>query len=326
MKTGKIFVSIFLLFIISLAAEEPKGRLYFKIERCIIGGCQGGKGTGLIITRSKQSYYWWGYLMRYEGSWKNGHPDGKGIMYSEREGSYEDRIDVVFDDGYLDEYTDTYDRNDPKKIRTVTIAFYKNGNDKTKIVKDAGIISEQSNYNEDGSGIKKYFRKDGSLLKEMEYGPGKIKVSIKKIGPGLTVVTDHLKNEITITENGVTRTISKEEYYFPKLKSLSDSDIEEGKKIFDENCAACHGPEGKGNIGPDLTDNVWLHGGDLSKIHDVITNGIILPDEWKLGRGPMPAFENIYGTEADLQVERYLIEINEGLKEKLKSQENGGEK
>ena len=41
-------------------------------------------------------------------------------------------------------------------------------------------------------------------------------------------------------------------------------------------CAACHGPEGKGNqiIGsPNLTDNIWLYGGTKADIMRMITNG-----------------------------------------------------
>jgi cytochrome c oxidase cbb3-type subunit III len=41
-------------------------------------------------------------------------------------------------------------------------------------------------------------------------------------------------------------------------------------------CAACHGPEGKGNqaIGaPNLTDNIWLHGAGEAAITDRINNG-----------------------------------------------------
>ncbi|MFM1992075.1 MAG: cytochrome-c oxidase, cbb3-type subunit [Pseudomonadota bacterium] len=41
-------------------------------------------------------------------------------------------------------------------------------------------------------------------------------------------------------------------------------------------CAACHGPEGKGNqaLGaPNLTDKVWLHGGGLQQVVSMINNG-----------------------------------------------------
>ncbi|VAW27515.1 Cytochrome c oxidase (cbb3-type) subunit CcoP, partial [hydrothermal vent metagenome] len=38
--------------------------------------------------------------------------------------------------------------------------------------------------------------------------------------------------------------------------------IEAGKKTYGRNCIACHGDVGQGNtIGPNLTDNYWLHGG-----------------------------------------------------------------
>lgn len=41
-------------------------------------------------------------------------------------------------------------------------------------------------------------------------------------------------------------------------------------------CAECHGPDGFGYKpygGPDLTDDVWLYGGDRATIRDVIANG-----------------------------------------------------
>ncbi len=49
-----------------------------------------------------------------------------------------------------------------------------------------------------------------------------------------------------------------------------------GAKIFEENCAACHGPEGKGDMAlgsPNLTDKIWLFGGDKASITEGLTNG-----------------------------------------------------
>jgi cytochrome c oxidase cbb3-type subunit III len=49
-----------------------------------------------------------------------------------------------------------------------------------------------------------------------------------------------------------------------------------GTKIFDENCAACHGKDGKGNQemgAPNLTDQIWLYGSDEATIVETITNG-----------------------------------------------------
>ncbi len=49
-----------------------------------------------------------------------------------------------------------------------------------------------------------------------------------------------------------------------------------GKPKFASTCAACHGPDGKGNqqIGaPNLTDDIWLHGGTEAVIIETIVKG-----------------------------------------------------
>lgn len=49
----------------------------------------------------------------------------------------------------------------------------------------------------------------------------------------------------------------------------------DAKKTFDQNCGACHSDQGKGLIGPNLTDDYWLHGeGTLMNIHDVVADGV----------------------------------------------------
>jgi cytochrome c oxidase cbb3-type subunit 3 len=49
-----------------------------------------------------------------------------------------------------------------------------------------------------------------------------------------------------------------------------------GKKTFETVCAACHGPEGRGNqtLGaPNLTDNIWEYGGSLADVVETVTKG-----------------------------------------------------
>ncbi|HNU11563.1 MAG TPA: cytochrome-c oxidase, cbb3-type subunit III [Rubrivivax sp.] len=49
-----------------------------------------------------------------------------------------------------------------------------------------------------------------------------------------------------------------------------------GKEKFATLCAACHGPDGKGNQGvgaPNLTDGIWLYGGDLDSVEHSIASG-----------------------------------------------------
>ena len=51
------------------------------------------------------------------------------------------------------------------------------------------------------------------------------------------------------------------------------ADLARGKKIFADNCAVCHGDDGKGNreVGaPNLTDKIWLYGSDKETIMDGI--------------------------------------------------------
>ncbi len=47
-----------------------------------------------------------------------------------------------------------------------------------------------------------------------------------------------------------------------------------GKVLFGDNCAACHGTGGAGNVGyPVLADDDWLYGGAIEQIQTTITNG-----------------------------------------------------
>ena len=58
------------------------------------------------------------------------------------------------------------------------------------------------------------------------------------------------------------------------VKFSSDPAIlESGKKIFLTSCAACHGTEGQGTVGPNLTDEYWLHGGSVSSVFKSIKYG-----------------------------------------------------
>ncbi|SET83103.1 cbb3-type cytochrome c oxidase N-terminal domain-containing protein [Hymenobacter actinosclerus] len=51
-------------------------------------------------------------------------------------------------------------------------------------------------------------------------------------------------------------------------------DLEAGKALFITNCAACHGTEGEGKVGPNLTDDYWLHGGDVNHVYKTIKFGV----------------------------------------------------
>ena len=50
--------------------------------------------------------------------------------------------------------------------------------------------------------------------------------------------------------------------------------IAKGNKVFQANCASCHRADGGGSVGPNLTDDKWLHGGAFTDIVWTIVNGV----------------------------------------------------
>ncbi len=50
-----------------------------------------------------------------------------------------------------------------------------------------------------------------------------------------------------------------------------------GKEIFTKTCVACHLAEGQGSVGPNLTDEYWIHGGSIKDIFKTIKYGF--PDK-----------------------------------------------
>jgi cytochrome c oxidase cbb3-type subunit III len=57
---------------------------------------------------------------------------------------------------------------------------------------------------------------------------------------------------------------------------LQGADIDAGKAIFVQKCAACHSDNAAskpGGVGPNLTDDYWIHGGSINKVFASIKNG-----------------------------------------------------
>jgi cytochrome c oxidase cbb3-type subunit 3 len=55
------------------------------------------------------------------------------------------------------------------------------------------------------------------------------------------------------------------------------TELGEGELIFKSTCAACHGQKGEGMVGPNLTDDYWLHGGGIKNVFKTIKYGV--PDK-----------------------------------------------
>ena len=93
--------------------------------------------------------------------------------------------------------------------------------------------------------------------------------------------------------------------------SLSDraKDVQasaRGSKIYAENCAACHGDAGKGNMemgAPNLADGIWLYGGDKASIVQTIS----------LARnGSMPAWKGRLSDETIKMLSVYVYSLGGG--------------
>lgn len=51
--------------------------------------------------------------------------------------------------------------------------------------------------------------------------------------------------------------------------------VDAGRTTYMTNCFACHREDGGGSIGPNLTDEYWIHGGRPSQLHGTIATGVL---------------------------------------------------
>ncbi len=52
------------------------------------------------------------------------------------------------------------------------------------------------------------------------------------------------------------------------------SALGEGELIYKNSCASCHGQGGEGGIGPNLTDQHWIHGGGIKNVFKTVKYGV----------------------------------------------------
>lgn len=84
---------------------------------------------------------------------------------------------------------------------------------------------------------------------------------------------------------------------------LSDeSDLAGGEKVYTTSCVACHGAKGEGGVGPNLTDDYWLHGGDIKGIFKTIKYGVD-------GKG-MASWQAVYSPKQIAQVASYIKSLH----------------
>ncbi len=57
--------------------------------------------------------------------------------------------------------------------------------------------------------------------------------------------------------------------------SRDTATVAKGKDVFAQTCVACHGANGGGTIGPNLTDSAWIHGGAAQNVFATVRDGVI---------------------------------------------------
>jgi cytochrome c oxidase cbb3-type subunit 3 len=81
----------------------------------------------------------------------------------------------------------------------------------------------------------------------------------------------------------------------------------EGEQLFlSTGCVGCHGMDGKGMTAvgaPNLTDDVWLYGGDAGTLRETVTNG---------RAGQMPAFQDKLGEQRVRLLAAYVLKLSGG--------------
>lgn len=118
-------------------------------------------------------------------------------------------------------------------------------------------------------------------------------------GPSLAEVHQNALDEEKAKRATEAQTASRGEGLAVKLHTSEA--IAAGKEIFATNCAPCHGANGEGNIGPNLTDAFWLHGGKDEDVLKTIREGV--------GDKGMPPWGPVLGEQKVLQVAAFILSL-----------------
>lgn len=87
------------------------------------------------------------------------------------------------------------------------------------------------------------------------------------------------------------------------LRTLSHdpATVAQGRELYNQNCVACHRGDGGGLIGPNLTDNQWIHGGEPVRVFRTVSEGVA-------AKG-MPAWGAQLGPDRTMAVVAYLLTL-----------------
>ena len=84
---------------------------------------------------------------------------------------------------------------------------------------------------------------------------------------------------------------------------VKDNWVKVGASVFQTNCVSCHGREGEGKVGPNLTDGAYKNVATLGDIGKVINNGA--------GNGAMPKWSNRLSVNEIVMVSAYVASLRD---------------
>jgi cytochrome c oxidase cbb3-type subunit 3 len=105
--------------------------------------------------------------------------------------------------------------------------------------------------------------------------------------------------------------IAKKEYLSKAANQVDENTVKlvhdpavlaAGQAIFKQNCVACHGDHAQGVVGPNLTDDYWLHGNKIDDLFKTVKYGV-------LSKG-MPTWEKVLSPKQISDVVNYVKSLH----------------
>ena len=95
---------------------------------------------------------------------------------------------------------------------------------------------------------------------------------VLRLGP---LSAEEYKNEMKIGEHLKAGAMGAFEKGIPMLQPSTDPLVlNVGRALYAQSCAPCHRADGGGLVGPNLTDDYWIHGSNYTDTVSVIWNGV----------------------------------------------------
>ena len=93
---------------------------------------------------------------------------------------------------------------------------------------------------------------------------------------GMTVAAAYEEDMRLAREERAKRSLAEAPSEAVLGKLMGDKELMQDAKVtFGQRCAQCHEAEGQGLIGPNLTDNHWIHGkGRLMDVYETVSHGV----------------------------------------------------